>query len=153
MAGHTDKSVKVGFSLDEAEQIRRIVGKKKVKEMPAWKRKIEKKISKDENIPNEVSDILWKVAEDSANYSFNKSHAISYATLSAWTVYLKFKYPLNFFLSLLKISKFEPAPHEEISKISQELPLFDIELLSPDLALSHMDFSIEENNIRFGHPA
>ena len=143
-------AVKVGFSLDEAEQLRRIVGKKKVKEMPVWKRRIEEKVLKDDNIPDEVSDILWKVAEDSANYSFNKSHAISYATLSAWTVYLKFQYPLNFFLSLLKISKFEPSPHEEISKISQELPLFDIELLSPDLALSQMDFSTEEGNIRFG---
>jgi DNA-directed DNA polymerase III PolC len=143
-------AVRVGFSLDESEQIRRIVGKKKVKEMPAWKKKIEDKVKNNPSIPNEVSDILWKVAEDSANYSFNKSHAISYATLSAWTVYLKFKYPLNFFLSLLKISKFEPSPHEEISKISQELSSFDIELLSPDLALSHMDFSTEGKNIRFG---
>ena len=142
-------AVKVGFSLDEAEQIRRIVGKKKVKEMGTWKRKIEDKIES-QNLDPEIGKVLWKVAEDSANYSFNKSHAISYATLSAWTVYLKFKYPQNFFLSLLKMTKFEPAPHEEITKISQELPLFDISLLSPDLAKSHMDFSIEGNNIRFG---
>jgi DNA polymerase-3 subunit alpha len=142
-------AVKVGFSLDEAEQLRRIVGKKKVKEMPAWKQKIKDKIELN-NLDKEVGEILWKVAEDSANYSFNKSHAVSYATLSAWTVYLKFKYPQEFFLSLLKMSKFEPAPHEEITKISQELKVFNIELLSPDLARSHMDFSIEGKNIRFG---
>ena len=57
------------------------------------------------------------MAEDSANYSFNKSHSIAYATLAAWTTYLKFNYPMEFFLSLLKMTKFEPAPHEEISKI------------------------------------
>ena len=142
-------AVKVGFSLDESEQLRRIVGKKKAKEMPAWKQKIADKIEAN-NLDQEVGEILWKVAEDSANYSFNKSHAISYATLSAWTVYLKFKYPQEFFLSLLKMSKFEPAPHEEITKISQELRSFGISLLAPDLALSNMDFSLEGKDIRFG---
>ena len=149
---------KIGFTLDEAEILRRIVGKKKVKEVRKWKKKIREKV-KENKISSEwigskgdvdVGDVLWKVLEDSANYSFNKSHAICYATLSAWTVYLKFKYPQEFFLSLLKMTKFEPAPHEEITKISQELPLFNISLLSPDLGKSHMDFSIEGNDIRFG---
>ena len=48
------------------------------------------------------------------------------------------------------MSKFEPAAHEEITKISQELSSFSIELLSPDLGKSNMDFSIEGKNIRFG---
>ncbi|MDA1237334.1 MAG: DNA polymerase III subunit alpha [Proteobacteria bacterium] len=142
-------AVKVGFTLDEAEQLRRIVGKKKVDQMPAWKIKIEQKISENK-IPEDVGDILWKVAEDSANYSFNKSHSIAYATLSAWTTYLKFKYPQQFFLSLLKMTKFEPSPQEEINSITQELSFFDMKLLPPDLGLSNMDFSKEGFNIRFG---
>jgi len=142
-------AVKVGFTLDEAEQIRRIVGKKKVSEMPKWKNKIEKKI-KNNNLDEEIGNVLWKVAEDSANYSFNKSHSIAYATLAAWTTYLKFNYPMEFFLSLLKMTKFEPAPHEEISKITTELPHFGIELLPPDLGRSDMDFKIEDGNIRYG---
>ena len=95
-------AVKVGFSLDESEQLRRIVGKKKVGKMRAWKSKIEKKISKNK-LPIEVGEVLWSVAKDSANYSFNKSHSICYSTLAAWTAYLKFKYPQQFFLSLLKM--------------------------------------------------
>ena len=91
-----------------------------------------------------------KVAEDSANYSFNKSHSISYSMLAAWTAFLKFKYPQEFFLSLLKMTKYEPSPQDEINKICQELPHFNIKLLSPDLAKSKMDFSIEGKNIRFG---
>lgn len=142
-------AVKVGFTLDEAEQLRRIVGKKKVAEMPKWKSKIETKI-KDNNLDEKVGDVLWKVAEDSANYSFNKSHSIAYATLAAWTTYLKFKHPKEFFLSLLKMSQFEPAPHEEIAKISTELPYFGIELLPPDLGRSDMDFKIEDGDIRYG---
>jgi DNA polymerase-3 subunit alpha len=114
-------AVKVGFTLDEAEQLRRIVGKKKIELMPAWKKKIEDKILEN-NLPDEAGEILWRVAEDSANYSFNKSHSISYSFLAAWTTYLKFKYPQEFFLSLLKMTKFEPSPQEEINKVCQELP-------------------------------
>ena len=142
-------AVKVGFTLDEAEQLRRIVGKKKVDQMPAWKAKIEEKVQ-ERNLPREIGDILWGVAEDSANYSFNKSHSISYSVLAAWTTYLKFNHPQQFFLSLLKMTKYEPAPQEEIAKVSKELSSFGIKLLSPDLAKSSMDFTIEGKNIRFG---
>lgn len=142
-------AVKVGFSLDESEQLRRIVGKKKVKEMPKWKSKIEQKII-EKNLPHEIGDVLWKVAEDSANYSFNKSHSISYATLGAVTAYLKFNHPQEFFISLLEMAKSEPSPHEEIRKISHELHEFSIELLSPDLGKSKMGFTKEGKDIRFG---
>jgi DNA polymerase-3 subunit alpha len=142
-------AVKVGFTLDESEQLRRIVGKKKVDQMPAWKKKIEDKVVEND-LPREISQILWSVAEDSANYSFNKSHSLAYATLSAWTSYLKFNYPQQFFISLLKMTKYEPSPQEEIAKICKELSHFGIKLLSPDLAKSGMDFSIEGKNIRFG---
>ena len=53
-------AVKVGFSLDEAEQLRRIVGKKKVDQMPAWKAKIQDKV-KNNNLDSAVGDVLWKV--------------------------------------------------------------------------------------------
>lgn len=142
-------AVKVGFSLDESEQLRRIVGKKKIDKMPEWKAKIDEKI-KENKLDTEIAGVLWKVAEDSANYSFNKSHSISYAYLSAITIYLKFNYPQEFFLSLLKYAKFEPNSHEEIARISQELSHFDIELLQPDLNKSDIDFKIEGKNIRYG---
>jgi DNA polymerase-3 subunit alpha len=64
-------AAKIGFSLDEAEQLRRIVGKKKVDKMAEWKDKITDKI-KENNLDPAIGDVLWKVAEDSANYSFNK---------------------------------------------------------------------------------
>ena len=142
-------AVKVGFTLDEAEQIRRIVGKKKVDQMPVWKAKIEQKVEEN-NLPKQVGDVLWKVAEDSANYSFNKSHSISYATLAALTTYLKFNHSKEFFLSLLKMTKHEPDSHAEISLISQELCLFNMKLLPPDLSKSKIEFSIEGKDIRYG---
>lgn len=140
---------KIGFTLDEAEILRRIVGKKKVDEIKAWQKKIEKKC-KENKLPKEVGEILWKILEDSANYSFNKSHSLAYAALAACTIYLKFNYPKQFFLSLLKMTRHEPDPIGEISKIQKEMAHFNIQLLKPHIIKSEMDFSIEGNDIRFG---
>jgi DNA polymerase-3 subunit alpha len=140
---------KIGFTLDEAEILRRIVGKKKIDEIKAWQKKIESKI-KQNKLPKEVGEILWKIMEDSANYSFNKSHSLAYAALAAVTIYLKFNYPQQFFLSLLKMSRNEPDPIGEISKIQKEMHEFGIELLPPHIIKSDMDFSIEDKDIRFG---
>jgi len=140
---------KIGFSLDEAEILRRIVGKKKTEEIKAWKKKIENKI-KEKKLPKEVGEVLWKIMEDSANYSFNKSHSLAYAALASVTIYLKFNYPKEFFLSLLKMTRNEPDPIGEISKIQKEMHNFGIELLPPHIIKSEMDFSIEGQNIRFG---
>lgn len=140
---------KIGFSLDEAEILRRIVGKKKIDEIKTWKKKIEKKC-KDNKLPKEVGEIFWKILEDSANYSFNKSHSLAYAALAAITIYLKFNYPQQFFLSLLKMTRNEPDPIGEISKIQKEMHDFDIKLLPPHIIKSEMDFSIEGKDLRFG---
>ena len=142
-------AVKIGFSLDEAEQLRRIVGKKKVDQMPAWKQKIADKI-KQNNIDSKAGEILWKVAEDSANYSFNKSHSIAYAILAMKTVYMKFNHPLDFHVALLENAKHEQDPHAIVDSIQKELYLMGIELLPPDLAKSQMGFSKEGRNIRYG---
>jgi DNA polymerase-3 subunit alpha len=140
---------KIGFTLDEAEILRRIVGKKKIDEIKAWQQKINAKV-KHNKLPKEVGEVLWKIMEDSANYSFNKSHSLAYAALAAVTIYLKFNYPQQFFLSLLKMSRNEPDPIGEISKIQKEMYEFKIELLPPHIIKSDMDFSTEDINIRFG---
>lgn len=142
-------SHKIGFTLDEAEVLRRIVGKKKIEEVKKWKQKISDKI-KEKNLDPEIGDILWRILENSANYSFNKSHSMCYAALAASTIYLKFKYPQHFFLALLEMTKHEPSPLEEVSKIQKELHRFNIELLGPHIIKSDSDFSLEDNNIRFG---
>jgi DNA polymerase-3 subunit alpha len=138
-----------GFSLEDAEILRRIVGKKKRQEIKKWESKIQNQAKKT-GLDKSIVDFYWKSLSDSADYSFNASHSISYAALSAITIYLKFNYPQEFFISLLKMSQFEPKPHEEIRIISNELKNFNIELLPPDLALSKMDFTIDNKNIRYG---
>ena len=140
---------KIGFTADEGEQLRRIVGKKKVEQMKEWQEKISAKV-KENSLDLKIGEILWKVAEDSANYSFNASHSYCYGICSFYTAYCKVHHPKEFFLALLRMSQHEPDSFVEIFKISQELPLFNIRLLPPDLIKSTQDFSIEGNNIRFG---
>lgn len=142
-------SNKIGFTLDEAETLRRIIGKKKREEMPAWEEKVRNKV-KENNLDSEVADVLWKVLNDSASYSFNKSHSVSYASLAALSVYLKFKYPLDFFLESLKMAREKQDVSAEIALIQSELKYFNINLLPPDLVKSQLDFSKENGNLRFG---
>ncbi len=139
----------IGFTLEEAEILRRVVGKKKVDEVQAWQEKIKAKI-KENNLPDFVGELLWKILEDSSKYSFNLSHSLSYASLSALTTYLKFKHPLEFFLALLKQVKNKPKYLERIAIIESELKHFGIKLLPPDLLKSGIDFEIQDGNIRFG---
>lgn len=63
--------VAIGFTLEDAETVRRIVGKKKVEEMKLWEEKIKAKIQ-ERNLDPKIGEVLWKIADDSSKYSFNK---------------------------------------------------------------------------------
>lgn len=140
---------KIGFTLDESELVRRVVGKKKVEEMAEWEDKVDKKI-RGQKLDTDIGKVLWRVMDASKDYSFNKSHSLAYASLAAITVYLKFKHPKEFYLSLLKMTKHESKPLEEISKIYPELVYFGVQLLPPHILKSEMDFTMEGDNIRYG---
>lgn len=137
-----------GLSLEEAELVRRACGKKKKEDMMKFE-----KIIKDSAVKQNIAsagEFFWNLLLDSADYSFNKSHAVSYAVLSAQTIFLKFKYPQQFYLSLLKMTKHEPDPIGEISKIHKEMLALGVKLLPPSLTESDVDFTIQNDNIRFG---
>jgi DNA polymerase-3 subunit alpha len=138
-----------GLTLEEAETLRRIVGKKKTEEMPSWKKRIYE--AADElGLDEEISDFYWNALQASADYSFNKSHSFAYAELAAKTVYLKYKHPKEFFLSVLESSEFDPEPLSVITSVHEELSDFGVRLLPPSLFKSKINFSIEDNNIRYG---
>lgn len=129
--------------------IHNCVGKKKVHEMPEWKKKIFDKCKILEDGEN-IAKSLWKVANESANYSFNASHAFSYANLSALTTYVKIHYPKEFYCALLKMTANKQKPQEEISLIAQEMNNSGFKLLPPNLLKSEMDFSVEKDGVRYG---
>ncbi len=141
--------VKIGLTLAEADDLRRIVGKKKVEEIGAWEEKI-KAIAKKNGHDEAAAAALFSVAKASADYSFNLSHSVAYSKLSALSVYLKFNHSQQFFLEALKLSKCKQDQAAEVATIAQELPLFGIKLLPPSLTKSDQDFKLEGDDIRFG---
>lgn len=80
----------------------------------------------------------------------SNSHSIATSYTGALTVYLKYKYPLEFFTACLKGSLNKPDQYDAISQIQKELHIFGIKLLPPSLKVGNLEFIIENGNIRFG---
>ena len=100
-----------GMSMAEADKVRKIIGKKKdAKEFDIFKDRFVDGASK--FIAPNVAVELWQDFEAHAGYSFNKSHAVAYSTLSYWTAWLKTHYPLEFMFAILKNEKDKDARTE-----------------------------------------
>lgn len=140
---------KIGLTKVDGESIRKGIGKKKIKEIEKWKDVIFKKAA-DQKLDPEIPKVLWRILEESASYSFNRSHSYSYGTLAAQTTYLKFKYPQHFYLACLRQAATRGDFLEHFEQIQHELPYFGIQLLPPNIAKSGLEFSIEGKDIRFG---
>lgn len=138
-----------GLTLEEAEILRRAVGKKKKEEMLKFESLIFSQAKK-LNLPEETAKKFWDILLASADYSFNLSHCCAYTTLSFLSLYLKFKHPKEFFIEALRSSQYKADPISEIATIQKELVYFNIKLLPPDIVKSDLDFKIEGNDIRYG---
>jgi len=134
-----------GMSMSEADKVRKIIGKKKdAKEFDIFKDKFVSGASAYIS-PNDAKD-LWQDFEAHAGYSFNKSHAVAYSTLSYWTAWLKYHYPLEFMYSLLKNEKDKDARTEYLIEAKR----MGISIKLPHINDSDIDFKIEGKGIRFG---
>jgi DNA polymerase-3 subunit alpha len=134
-----------GMSMSEADTVRKIIGKKKdAKEFDVFKDKFVKGASNYLS-PNAALD-LWTDFEAHAGYSFNKSHAVAYSTLSYWTAWLKNRYPLEFMYSILKNEKDKDARTEYLIEAKR----MGISIKLPHINDSDADFKIEGKGIRFG---
>ena len=133
------------MSMSEADKVRKIIGKKKdAKEFDAYQDQFVKGASAYIS-PNQALD-LWHDFEAHAGYSFNKSHAVAYSTLSYWTAWLKYHYPLEFMYSLLKNEKDKDARTEYLIEAKR----MNIPIKLPHINESDNDFKIEGKGIRFG---
>ncbi len=139
------------YKLDpiSADQVRYGVGKKKRDEIKKWEAVVKQQGIKN-GIPEDVTDKFWDIINKSADYLFCENHGLSYSYITAQTTYLKANHPKEFFISLLRMAKFEPNPIEVISKINQELRHFGITLLPPHILHSDIDFKVIGENIMFG---
>ena len=143
--------VNVGMDPNQAEMARRTLGKKKIDEIPKVKKEIEE-ICEKNGIEKTVVDLLLKIAEESGGYQFAKCHAISYGMITAQTIWLKIKYPVEFYWACLKMTRYD-SPKDRIvnvSRINKEMHDRGIKLLPPSLSCSKDDHVIENGAIRIG---
>jgi DNA polymerase-3 subunit alpha len=133
------------MSMSEADKVRKIIGKKKdAKDFDEFKERFIKGASA-YITPNQALD-LWHDFEAHAGYSFNKSHAVAYSTLSYWTAWLKYYYPLEFMFALLKNEKDKDGRTEYLIEAKR----MGIPVKLPHINDSDFDFKIEGKGIRFG---
>jgi DNA polymerase-3 subunit alpha len=134
-----------GMTMAEADKVRKIIGKKKdAKEFDQFKEKFVKGASRFLS-PN-VAEDLWTDFEAHAGYSFNKSHAVAYSTVSYWTAWLKYYYPIEFMFALLKNESDKDARTEYLIEAKR----MGISIKLPHINESDIDFKIEGKGIRFG---
>jgi DNA polymerase III subunit alpha len=134
-----------GMSMTEADKVRKIIGKKKdAKEFDQFKDRFVSGASK--YIAPNLALELWHDFEAHAGYSFNKSHAVAYSTLSYWTAWLKYYYPIEFMFSMLKNEKDKDVRTEYLIEAKR----MGIPIRLPHVNDSDIDFKIEGKAIRFG---
>ena len=137
-----------GFTLGEADVLRKAIGKKIKELLMAQKEKFMEGAKKN-NVSPQISQKIWDWIEPFASYSFNKSHAAAYATIAYQTAYLKAHFPIEFMAALLTSEK---SDIERISELINECKKMEIEVLAPDINESFRNFSVipHKNQIRFG---
>jgi DNA polymerase-3 subunit alpha len=135
-----------GFTLGEADVVRRAMGKKKHEEMVANREKFLAG-AKRNNVPTAKAERLWELVEQFAGYGFNKSHSAAYAVVAYQTAFLKTHYPVEFMSALLSS---EIGNQEKLTKYLNECRDMNIPILPPDVNSSGLRFTPAGNSIRFG---
>jgi DNA polymerase-3 subunit alpha len=135
-----------GFSLGQADLLRRAMGKKKPEEM-AQQKELFIAGSKKNHIPEKKSSKLFDQIAYFAGYGFNKSHSAAYALVTYQTAYLKAHHPMEFMAALLSS---EMGNTDKMVGYFTECRDLGLNILPPDVNQSGKDFSVSKEGIRFG---
>lgn len=138
--------VLAGFSLAEADVLRKAVGKKIRKLLQEQKSKLIQGCLKN-GVPQTVAERFWELIEPFDRYGFNRSHAAAYAMIAYETAYLRAHYPVEFMTALLNA---ESGDIDRTAFLITEAKKMNIEVLPPDINKSGATFIPEGENIRFG---
>jgi len=139
-----------GYTLGEADILRKAMGKK-IKEVMQAQKDTFIKGSLKKGFDNDIANEIFELIEPFAGYAFNKAHSVSYAMIAYWTAYFKANYKVEYFTSLLNsyINNFD-----KISDCITEIRKTNIDVKNPHINHSQSKFSIEqddnERSIRFG---
>ena len=134
--------VLAGFTLGEADILRRAMGKKIKTEMQALETDFVERAVRNQ-VPRDVAVDIFADLEKFAGYGFNKSHAVAYALISYRTAYLKAHHPADFFAAMMTI---ESGNRDKLNLFHDEITRRGIDLLPPDINRSRTEFTVEASD-------
>ncbi|WP_353279654.1 DNA polymerase III subunit alpha [Wolbachia endosymbiont (group B) of Xanthorhoe designata] len=135
-----------GYSLAEADLLRRAMGKKIKEEMDKQRELFVQGATK-HGVDYDRASYIFDLVAKFAGYGFNKSHAAAYAIISYQTAYLKANYPLEFFTALMNLNIDD---RDKLNLFYHAAKFSGVAVLSPDISKSKAEFSIEGERIRYG---
>src|SRR3989454_781808 len=135
-----------GFTMGEADILRRAMGKKD-RDLMAKQRETFVAGCAERGVTRAKADRVWELMEKFAGYGFNKSHAAAYALVAYQTAYFKANYPVEFMAALLTS---EMGDTDKIVKYIDECRAMDLRVQPPDVNVSAVQFSVAGDTIRFG---
>lgn len=151
-------NVMAGYSLGEADILRRAIGKKKKKLLDENKKRFVDQ-SVDKGYSKQIAEKVWGFIEAFANYGFNKAHATSYAMIAYQTAYLKANFPVEYMTALMGVESGSSSANRDV-KVAVAIDSckqMGIIVLPPNINFSERDFTIEKNEksleglaVRFG---
>ena len=137
--------VLAGYSLGEADLLRRAMGKKIQAEMDAQRNRFIEGAARN-NIDRAKANELFDLIDKFAGYGFNKSHAAAYALVAYHTAWLKAHYPAEFFAASMS---FDVHQTDKLSLFVEDIRRSGIECLPPDINASEAAFSVEGGTVRY----
>jgi DNA polymerase III subunit alpha len=142
-------SVLAGYSLGDADLLRRAMGKKDAKKMELERERFVAGCGEKHKIPPKVADAIFGFIAKFAEYGFNKSHSAAYGWISYQTAYLKAHYPQEFMSAMLT---YDASTTDRLAEVIGECRRMDIPILPPDINASSLKFSPDPEGpgIRFG---
>ena len=135
-----------GYSLGDADLLRRAMGKKKQEEMDQQRARFCEGCKEVSGIEKDEANRLFDLIDKFAGYGFNKSHAAAYALLSYQTAWLKAHYPEEFYAASMC---FDMHQSEKLAVFVDDLRRNGVELLGPDISSSEAEFSVEATDEGF----
>ena len=139
-----------GFSLEDADDLRKAIGKKKADLMAKVKKSFMSGAIKQGTVDEETAEEIFSWIEKSSRYAFNKSHAVSYAICGYWSAYAKTHYPLQFYCNYLRYSGGKPDPQKEVKELVTDAKSNDIFIHPPSLDHLNEETDVINDTIYFG---
>ena len=136
-----------GFSMSQADELRKVMGKKQKEKIPFYRERFVRGAVATIGITDELAEEIFKFVEPFAGYGFPKGHAVAYGWIAYQTAYLKANHPRAYLAALMTSVRDKT---DKLVEYIDEAKKIGIAVLPPDVNASRIDFTVVEDDIRFG---